>query len=217
MPTRDFLSIERKLAASVAGCPRPTIEQHVRDAAIEVCNKTKVWRYEQDPIRLTAGEYNYDFDTPDFTEVAAIISVTLNSAPINHMTEDELHAAMPMWPQTDSTQWGTPTILSQVAVDQFVVANVPDGNQNYDVKMFLALKPTLDATAMDSAVFDRLEPLIIHGALQHLLVLPEKPWSDRELATYHAKQYTYKTAAFRADANLGASRSSLSVKMRPFA
>jgi hypothetical protein len=216
MSMRAFLSIERKLAASVAGCPRPTIEQHVRDAAIEVCNKTKVWRYEQDSIRLSAGEYNYDFDTPDFTEVAAIISATMNGTPLSHITEDELHDAMPSWPQTAATDWATPTVISQVAVDQFVVAAVPDATQTYDVKMFLALKPTVDATGMDSAVFDRVEQIIIHGALQHLLVLPEKPWSDRELATYHAKQYTYKTASFRADANLGATRSSLSVKMRPF-
>jgi hypothetical protein len=94
---------------------------------------------------------------------------------------------------------------------------VPDASLAYDVKMFLALKPTRDAVGMDNAVFDALEQLILHGALQHLLVLPNKPWSDRELATYHAKQYTFKTSSFRADANLGASRSSLSVKMRPLA
>ena len=55
MDTRTFISLENKIAANVPGCPRPTIEQFVRDIAIEVCEKTLAWRYQQDPIVLTPG------------------------------------------------------------------------------------------------------------------------------------------------------------------
>lgn len=217
MPVRDFITLEPRMAPSVPGCPRPTIIQHVRDAAIEVCKKTLAWRFEQDFVRLTPGVYSYDFDTPDYTEATGIISATVNGVPLVHMTQEELHSSAPMWPSADSSTWGSPATISQIGIGTFVLEPVPDASLAYDVKMFLALKPTRDAVGMDNAVFDALEQLILHGALQHLLVLPNKPWSDRELATYHAKQYTFKTSSFRADANLGASRSSLSVKMRPLA
>jgi len=48
-------------------------------------------------------------------------------------------------------------------------------------------------------------------------VLPDKNWSDRELASYHAKQYLYKTTERRARANIGAARASMSVRMNPLA
>jgi hypothetical protein len=70
---------------------------------------------------------------------------------------------------------------------------------------------------MDKTIMDDLENTIMHGALQHLLVMPNKNWSDRELATYHAKQYISKITERRARANLGAARASMSVQMRPFA
>ena len=35
-----------------------------------------------------------------------------------------------------------------------------------------ALKPKRNATAMDEFIMDELEEVIMHGALQHLLVLP---------------------------------------------
>jgi hypothetical protein len=57
----------------------------------------------------------------------------------------------------------------------------------------------------------------MHGALQHLLVLPNKDWSDRELATYHAKQFSFQISERRARTTLGAARASMTVEMRPLA
>jgi hypothetical protein len=56
----------------------------------------------------------------------------------------------------------------------------------------------------------------MHGTLQHLLVLPNQAWSDRELAAYHAKQYVYQTAERRARANLGNVRGNMRARMQPF-
>lgn len=217
MPVRQFVSMESKLAPSVPGCPRPTIEQYVRDAAIEVCEKTLVWRYEQPLIRLTPGVYDYEYETPEDTEIVAVIYAAVNGVPIDPITEEKLHMLFPDWPSTDSTKRSDPRYVSQLDPDNFVVAPVPGADKPYDMKMFVALKPTPTATGMDKTAFDECEQLIMHGALQHLLILPNKSWTDRELAGYHAKQFAYKTASRRAKANLGVARASMSVQMRPFA
>jgi len=217
MPVRKFVSMESKLAPSVPGCPRPTLEQYVRDAAIEVCEKTLVWRYEQPLIRLTPGVYDYEYETPEDTEIVAVIYAAINGAPIDPITQEKLHMLFPDWPSPDASKRADPRYVSQFDPDNFVVAPVPGSDKPYDMKMFVALKPTPTATGMDKTAFDECEQLIMHGALQHLLILPNKSWTDRELAGYHAKQFAYKTASRRAKANLGVARASMTVQMRPLA
>lgn len=217
MATRTFLSLAARLSTSVPGCPQPVIMQYIRDAAIEVCERTLVWRYEQPAIRLTAGVYDYPYETPSDTEVHSFITVAVNGEQLSPQTIEQLHDKYPQWPDTDVDHRGSPRYVTQIDADNFAIAPVPDGGITYDVKMILALKPVRTATGMDKTVFDDIENVIMHAALQHLLVLPSKPWSDRELAAYHAKQYLSKTTERRARANLGAGRASVSVQMRPFA
>ena len=110
----------------------------------------------------------------------------------------------------------TPRSICQVSPDKYIILPLPDANETYTMRMFLALKPKRNATAMDEVIFDDLEEVIMHGALQHLLVLPNNHWTDRELAAYHTRQYTYQIAERRARANLGNFRGAMRAKMQPF-
>jgi hypothetical protein len=220
MPTRAFTSLENKIAANVPGCPRPTIEQFVRDIAIEVCEKTLAWRFEHTPLALTDGVYSYDYGVPSGSEVVAVIHAALMSGDeflnsLSPLVQEDIHRLYPDWPSPDVTKRSPPRYIGQITTDQFVVVPVPDDTKVYTVKMFLALRPTLDAAGMDQVVFNECEQLILHGVLQHLHVLPDKSWTDYNLASYHAKQYTYKTALRRAKVNLGVARAPLSARMRP--
>lgn len=119
-------------------------------------------------------------------------------------------------PESVVADASTPQAVCQLSPDKYIVLPLPDADRTYEVRMFLALKPKKSATAMDEVVFDDLEETIMHGALQHLLVLPNTNWSDRELASYHARQYTYNVAERRARANLGNMRGMMRVRMQPF-
>ena len=110
----------------------------------------------------------------------------------------------------------TPRSITQITPDKYVVLPLPDAERTYRTRMFLALKPKRDATAMDEAIFNELEEVIMHGALQHLLVLPNQAWSDRELAAYHAKQFSYQVAERRARASIGTNRGMVRARMQPF-
>lgn len=110
----------------------------------------------------------------------------------------------------------TPQSITQISPDKYIILPLPDGQRTYQCRMFLALKPKKTASGMDEVIFDDLEEVIMHGALQHLLVLPSQTWSDRELAAYHAKQYTFQTAERRARANLGNVRGTMRARMQPF-
>lgn len=217
MSTRTFMSLVNRLAPSVPGCPQPIIEQHVRDAAIEACERTLAWRYEQPVTRLTPGVYEYPYNNPLQTEVHAFITATVNGSPLDPVTLEQLYAKYPNWPSLDPDQRADPRVICQLDPDNYTLAPIPDAAKTYDLKMIIILKPLRTATGMDKSVFDDLENVIMHGALQHLLVMPNKNWSDRELATYHAKQYLSKITERRARANIGNARASMTVQMRPLA
>jgi len=109
-----------------------------------------------------------------------------------------------------------PQIITQINANRFIVLPMPDDEKTYEMRMFVALKPSRDATGMDEFIFNELEDAIMHNALQHLLVLPDTNWSDRELATYHAKQYLFHLTERRARANLGNARATMTARSQPF-
>lgn len=220
MATRTFISLENKLAANVPGCPRPTIEQFVRDIAIEVCEKTLAWRYKQPSIALIAGTYEYAYDVPAGSEVTAVIHAKLSKDGVFvdkllPVTQGDLHDLYPDWPSSDVDKRAQPRFFSQVDPTTFVVAPVPDSGVTYTIDMFLALKPSLSSTGMEETIFNNCENLIVHGVLQHLHTIPDKSWTDYGVASYHAKQYTYKTALKRAQTNIGVVRGPMTAQMRP--
>lgn len=216
MTTRLFTSLEYKLTPYVPGCPQPVIKLHVRDAAIETCENTLAWRFEQDLIPLTQGIVQYDYEVPEDTEVVAIFHTTINGIRTPAVTLEQMVAQYPQWPDPSSEFRASPQLVSQFDPDHWVVGPVPDDQGPYSVKMILALRPTPDCDGMDKTVFDECEQLIMHNALARVLSIPDKSWTNNNLAEYHAKQSVFKTAARRAKANLGAGRASLAARMVPF-
>ena len=218
MANRDFIDLETRLSSIVPGVGTPAVLEYVRRAAIEVCERTLVWRYEQDPLILSAGVYEYEYETPENTEVCGVIHARLNGAStLTPLIQEEIHRKYPSWPETDSTLWSEPQYIGQLNPDCFVVAPIPNSDKSWSLKMFLALRPTPDATGMEKTFFDEVETAILHGAAQHLLTIPDKPWSDEKAANYHAQQFAYKINARRARANLGNPRGSVSVQMQHWA
>lgn len=84
------------------------------------------------------------------------------------------------------------------------------------MRMFVALKPTRMADGMDEDLFNELEDALVHGTLQHLLLIPNTAWTDKELAVYHARQYLFCTTERRARANIGNARGTMRAKFPSF-
>ena len=212
MSTRLFSDLVNRITANAPGAPQPVIVTHIRDAAIEAREKTLGWRYKQATITLTAGTYAESFLPPDaFTEVQAILTASINGNDLPVKTLEEIHRLYPKYPSSVTAERTTPQYITQVDPDTFYLVQVPV-NSTDTVEMFLALKPIRTATGMDKTAMDAMETVIFHGALQSLLTMPETTWSDVELAAFHAKQYSFKTAAHRANVNAGAGRATLTAQ-----
>lgn len=255
MADREFSTLASKLAASVPGCPPPTVIQYIRDSAIRVCERTLFWRYAVPLFNLQPGVHEYFYDKPTNTDVHVLFDAIVNCNALNKLTLEQALFQFPCWadlysgvspaalwdetpgnnfndPQYNEDQFNqqnefvlpeamladasTPSAVCQLSPDKYIILPLPDDDQVYEMRMFLALKPKRTATGMDEVVFNELEDVILHGALQHLLVLPNVSWSDRELAAYHAKQYVYHISERRARANLGNMRGVMTARMQSF-
>jgi hypothetical protein len=140
-------------------------------------------------------------------------SGTFNGGPLNNGVFNS--GSPPTLPAAATEGGSDPRSITQVTPDKFVLLPMPDAAKTYRVRMFVALKPKRTATGMDEAALDDLEDVIVHGALQHLLVLPNVGWADKELASYHAKQYLSQVTERRARANLTNARGQMRVQYQP--
>ena len=256
MTTRLFTDLLPKVLPSVPGCPQPLAIQHVRDAAIRVCERTLAWRYIQPKFVLLPGVHEYLYDKPTDSEIHVLFGTIMNDSPLEVLTLEQAIAKYPewadlysgedpsvLWSQTPPGSYNSfeynenlfndnepfvlpdsvvadasqPRSITQLSPDKYIVLPLPDGEQTYTVRMFYALKPTRTAAGMDQVVFNDLEEVIVHSALQTLLVMPGVAWSDRELASYHAKQALFTTTERRARANLGNARGTMVATAPKFA
>jgi len=211
MATALFSTLVNRLAANAPGAPQPVLVTHIRDAAIMACERTSSWRYEHATITMTAGTYEYSFVPVSGAEVHTVLTASINGNDLPTKTLEEIHELYPKYPSSVVAERTTPQYIFQNNPDTFHVALVPD-NSTDTIEMFVAQKPLRTATGMEGTVMDDLEDVIVHGALQGLLTMPETTWSDTELAAYHAKQFTFKVAERRARANLGAGRATLTAR-----
>jgi hypothetical protein len=256
MATRLFTDLLPKVLPSVPGCPQPLAIQHVRDAAIRVCERTLAWRYTQPKFNLLPGVHEYLYDKPNDSEVHVLFGTIMNDSPLEVLTLEQAIAKYPewadlysgedpsvLWSQTPPGSYNSfeynenlfndnepfvlpdsvvadasqPRSVTQLSPDKYIVLPLPDAEVVYSIRMFYALKPTRTAAGMDQVVFNDLEEVISHSALQTLLVMPGVAWSDRELASYHAKQALYSTTERRARANLGNARGTMVASAPKFA
>ena len=119
-------------------------------------------------------------------------------------------------PESAMAEATDPRAMCQLTPDKYIILPLPDDTKTYTMRIFYALKPKRNATGMDEVIFEELEDVITHNALQHLLVLPNTNWSDRELAAYHAKQFIFSISERRARANLGNARGVMTARMQRF-
>jgi hypothetical protein len=214
MTMRAFSTLAPKVATSLPECPHPLIVQHIRDAARRVCERSLAWWYEEPPFALTPGERRYTFPKPVDTEVQAVMAAALDGQPV-HVAP--VSPAAPVRANLSVVDPGQPRVLTQVSAHEFIVLPPPDSEKVYTLHLVYALKPARGAQEMDEQVFDMLELPIMHYALQTLLVIPDKPWTDREVATYHARQFLFTVTEARAQANLATFRTPLVAQAPRFA
>ena len=168
----SFESLVKDVLPYVPGCPDSLIQTNIRSAAIELCEKSKAFTFDLDPITTISGEYEYEFDQPSGTEVHQILWATYDGNDLDPISPRSLELNYPDW--RDKT--GTPTVYLQKTVNTFWLVPVP--NDGKELLVNVALKPTRTTNNIDTEFSNTYRDGIIYGTIFRLLRLPQKEWTD---------------------------------------
>jgi hypothetical protein len=165
----------------VQGCPEPTVDREILATVRDLCEFTKVWRQDLDPIVTVETVATYPLVLPLRSELvqaeeAAIngIEVRLGNAQSTSLADRLAGNGGIRIQLIDSTQLRVlPTPMS--SGDEIVLASV--------------LKPSDDATGVDSSIADSYKTIIAAGALSRLLMFNKAEWANPALGAVKATEY----------------------------
>lgn len=168
------------------GVPDPTAYKAIRGAAIEFCERTRLWKYEDD-YDVSVEDCNSGIFTPNGSVVHDIEVVLHNGYELAAAATRDLDRLVPGW-RLGETGGGLPKYFTQI--DQSTLRIVPalEGH----LYLCLRLKPSQDTNDVPDFISREYNEVIGWGALGRILTIPGQSYSNPELATYYASKFTDK-------------------------
>ena len=166
---RDIEDLLPNVLPYAPGCAEPTAVQHLRDAAVRYCERTRCWRF-IDTFQ-TKGDHHEILAVPSDAVLFEIEWAKFNNR--------ELEAVSPQattWHNQDG--YTEPRYITQVNPN--CVSLEPHAVGELVISMFLKPAPTaLEIPAFMICDFGRA---LADGALATLLLLPNQPFTNPQLA-----------------------------------
>ena len=170
----SFESLIKDVLPYVPGCPDSLIKNNLRSATIELCEKSKAYTYDLDPITTISGTYEYEFDQPSGTDVHQILWATYDGHDLDPISPRSLELNYPDWRDKS----GTPTVYLQKTPDTFWLVPVSNSKKVNGLLLNVALKPSRTTNSIDTNFSNDYRDGIIYGAVYRLLRMPSKEWTD---------------------------------------
>lgn len=181
---KDIAEILPHIDQYAPGCPAPTAYFGIRQAAIDFCERTRLWRYEDDFD--IPGDDAEGVTTPYGSELYLTELVQFDGVELTPVTADWLDRNCRGWRAGEVT--GLPQYVVQTEPDTLRVVPWQAGH----LYLFLWLKPSQDAEQLPDFIIDQYRETIAHGALARILAMPGQPFSNPDLAGYFAGLFARK-------------------------
>lgn len=156
------------------GVPRPTANNWIRQAAIEFCERTKLWRFEDD--------FTVEGGTEDIMAQPGSTAISIELAQLDGVTLDPVTTK---WLDDHYSGWRTDTevvgggqYITQLEQDTFRI--IP--NSSGSLYLSLILKPTHDAKSLPDFMANKHRQVIADGALGRILAIPNQSFTDLQMA-----------------------------------
>lgn len=166
--------------------PRPLAVEAIRDAAIELCERSGVWRENQEEEYDIGGEEgNYEFRVDAQTVVHRVDVAKITNGPkLEIRTFGWVDDNYPDW--RSGTVTGQPTLLTQIGPEEFWLVPFPasEGLLSLQVR----LKPKRDSDGGPDFLLEEHVETIAAGAKARLMGMEGQPWTnDKGVLKYQAR------------------------------
>ena len=158
----------------VPGCPDTLIENSIRAAITELCEKAGVWQ-EEIQFSTAAGQYDYTLTTPTDSVVHKVMTVIHKGVELEPISSILLEQRKPKWRETD--YYGTPEYWLYESSALRLVPVPSDGGDGSTIAR-VQLKPTIGSTETTDRLIVDYRDIIVNGAIYRLLRMPLREWTD---------------------------------------
>lgn len=193
-----FLTIVKQYAPGVAD---PTAYFAIRQAAIEFCERTRLWRYE-DEVAATGDE---DLFAPAGAVIHEIETIRFDGRPLTAATPQFLDRALPEWRLGVD---GAPAYYTQTAPDTLRLVPAQAGTVN----LYLTLKPSQDADTLPDFMAAQYREIIAHGALGRILLIPNQSFTNPDMASMFGTAFQQRLDALFSKGSTGQMRARVRVR-----
>lgn len=179
-PFSDFFPYILPFATSA---PDPLVERYARQAAIDFCRRSRCWRDVQEID--VSGEESEIIGAPGQAAIFEIESGHFKGASdqnwrkLDRVSYDSIN---PDYMDAAVTALSVPKVLSQAEFDTVVVAPRAAGT----LRLVTYLMPRHDAEYGPDFLFERFPTIVADGALSNILMIPEQPYTNPNLAALKA-------------------------------
>lgn len=204
-PLDDFL---QHINLYAPGCALPAAYFGIRQAAIEFCERTKLWRYEDE--FTTSGDEPEGLPAPSGSVVHQIEGAWFDGRELTPKTVEWLDKNIDGW--RDGSATGQPHYITQIEPGTLRI--VP--SQAGTVNVALILKPSQDAEEVPDFLVDEHRATIAYGALSHILVIPNQSFTNMEMANGYGATFQGKLASLSTRGTTGQQRARVRTRGRFF-
>lgn len=174
MRTNDIL---RFVMPDVIGCPEPTAELAVMQAAHELCNESGIWDVVMDPQVVRAGQASYELESPTGAWVSKVTQVWLDGRELDPVGRQSINP---------SQESGSPTRYATGLGEIFLSPAPRDSGASLVIHAELA--PLVTAQVLPDFLVQRHLEAITSGAKARLMLQAGAPWANPQLGALHGQR-----------------------------
>lgn len=207
----------------VPGAPENLVLQEIRNAVIELCEKTLIVQRDHPPVTSISTINDYDFDPPDGWLVTKIMRMWFKGDVMVPHHLDNSSEFNGTWEYNRDLVYGprpegaNPKFYTQKNELGFIVWPAPKDTIADAITLRVALKPTRicpdPCDQIPDEIFEDYAEVIASGAKRRLMLAPKKPYSDPQQATVEQGLFLAGLNVARQRANHGYVRSNMSVRI----
>jgi hypothetical protein len=211
MKTADLLPY---LLAETPAVPDVTAKQALTLAAIEFCRETLLWDELQDPITVIDKVHTYDLEAPTDAGIVAVKQVWAADRELVPVVLAKLVQVMPNW----QTAQGSDPVYYNTAADWSTVRIFPTPMNANRQKLVLRViyQPTVTSTTLPDFLVNNYLEALLSGAKARLMAMPQKAWTNNDLAAYHKGLFDAAIIQARIDSIHERSPGTVTVRPRRF-
>ena len=199
-PIDDFLPL---ILPRAPGCPEPIAFDANRQAAIEFCERTRIWR---DTDQFMADEFGYIM-APAQSVIHQIEEARFDGHRLTAVSVQDLNERYPDYDWT--TQSGDqPKYITQIHPNTVKIVPAWDGM----ITMTIQLKPSNDAQELPDFIFDQYARTIADGALAEVLMIPGQPYTNPQGGAMYSQRFQQRLDSLQVQGLKGQQRAPIHTK-----